>query len=380
MAGKRDYYDILEIGKDATDEQIKQSFRSLARKYHPDKNPNDAEAESKFKEIQEAYAILSNPEERRKYDVFGHERPGGSPFGSRGFQGVDINFDDLFGGGFESIFSQFFGGQQSDQSRGSDLLVRHSVPFQTAMDGIDDELEIEALKDCASCKGLGSSKAGGSRSCPSCEGRGRIDEISMIGPFRQRVRKDCAPCRASGRIVSDPCNNCGGNGRALQSLRVKFSVRPGIVSGNRLRMRGQGEASSSLNGSPGDLYIEIEVEPHQWFERDGSDLLMALPLSFADLALGTIVEIPHIDSEPLRIKVPQGSNPGETISIPGRGLPSNRSGSRRGSVTAVLKLQSPKKTSKGLKKKIVEIREELEDSIPPIEDRIREEAKSRRVR
>ena len=143
MASKRDYYVILGVDKEASEDQIKQSFRSLARKYHPDKNPNNPEAESKFKEIQEAYAILSNPEERRNYDVFGHERPGGSPFGSRGFQGVDISFDDLFGGGFESIFSQFFGGQQEDRTRGSDLLVRHSVPFQASMDGLEDEIEIE---------------------------------------------------------------------------------------------------------------------------------------------------------------------------------------------------------------------------------------------
>lgn len=380
MPSKRDYYDILEIDKDSSSEQIKQSFRSLARKYHPDKNPNDAEAESKFKDIQEAYAILSNPEERRKYDLFGHERPGGSPFGSRGFQGVDISFDDLFGGGFDSIFGQFFGGQQRDSSRGSDLLVRHSIPFQAAMDGMEDELDIEILKDCGGCNGLGSSKDGGSRPCPSCEGRGRIDEISMIGPFRQRVRKDCAPCRGSGRIVSDPCNECGGEGRALQSIRVKFSVRPGIISGNRLRMRGQGEASTSLNGSSGDLYIELDVESHPWFERDGSDLLMALPLSFADLALGTIVEIPHIDSETLRIKVPPSSNPGETILIPDRGLPTNHLRTTRGSVTAVLRLQSPKKPSRNLKKKIEEIRIELEDSIPPIEERIREDARSRRSR
>ncbi len=378
MPEKRDYYDILEVAKDATEDQIKQSFRSLARKYHPDKNPDDEEAESKFKEIQEAYAILSNPEERKKYDVFGHERPGGSPFGSRGFQGVDISFDDLFGGGFDSIFSQFFGGQQSNSSRGSDLLVRHSVPFQAAMDGIDDELEIEALKDCNSCKGTGSSKEGGSRSCPTCEGRGRIEEISMIGPFRQRIRKECPSCRGSGRIVTNPCNNCGGEGRALQSTRVKFSVMPGISSGNRLRMRGQGEASASLGGSPGDLYIEIEVENHPWFERDDSDLIMALPLNFADLALGTTIEIPHIDSEILKIEVQAGSNPGETISIPGRGLPSNRGINRRGSVTVVLRLRSPKKMTKKLRKKIQDIRAEIEDSLPPVVERIREDANARR--
>jgi len=378
MASKRDYYSILGVGKDASEDQIKQSFRSLARKYHPDKNPNDAEAETKFKEIQEAYAILSNPEERRKYDVFGHERPGGSPFGSSGFQGVDISFDDLFGGGFESIFSQFFGGHQSDRTRGSDLLVRHSVPFQASMDGLEDEIEIEALKGCDSCNGSGSDREGDSRQCPSCDGRGRIDEISMIGPFRQRVRKDCAPCRGSGRLISNPCQDCGGDGRSLQTNRVKFSIKPGITSGNRLRMRGQGEASTSLNGSPGDLYIEIDVEPHPWFERDGSDLLMALPLNFADLTLGTTIEIPHIDSDNLRIKVPPGSNPGETISIPGRGLPYSNRRARRGSVTVVLRLQAPTKTSRKLKKKIEEIRVELENNIPTVEERIRDEAKSRR--
>ena len=303
MSGKRDYYDVLGISKDASEGQIKQSFRSLARKYHPDKNPDNPEAESMFKEIQEAYAILSNPEERRKLMSLGTKDQEG-PIRSRGFQGVDINFDDLFGGGFESIFSQFFGGQQQDRSRGSDLLVRHSVPFQAAMNGLDDDLEIEVLKNCPSCDGSGSNIDGGSRTCPSCEGRGRIDEISMIGPFRQRVRKDCAPCRGSGRLVTDPCSECNGDGRLLQSIQVKFSVSPGITSGNRLRMRGQGEAPNTLNGYPGDLYIEIDVEKHQWFERDRADLLMALPLSFADLTLGTTIEIPHIDSENLSIKSP----------------------------------------------------------------------------
>ncbi len=378
MTAKRDYYDVLEIQKDASESQIKKSFRSLARKFHPDKNPNNEEAESKFKEIQEAYAILSNPEERRKYDMFGHNRPGGSPFGSSGFQGVNISFDDLFGGGFDSIFSQFFGNSQNNSSTGSDLLVRHTVPFQAVMDGIEDELEIEALRNCNSCDGTGSNSDGGSRSCPSCEGRGRIDEISMVGPFRQRVRKECRPCRGSGRIVSDPCVICKGEGRKFQTNLVKFSVHPGIISGTRLRMRGQGEAPNSFSGSPGDLFIEIDVEPHPWFERDGPDLLMALPLSFADLLLGTIVEISHLDSEPLRIKVPPGSRPGETISILGRGLPSSSQSSRRGNVTAVLKLEVPKKTSRSIRKKIKELREEMEGELLPVEDRMSNEANFRR--
>ena len=206
MPEKRDYYRVLGIDKAASETEIKKAFRSLARKHHPDKNPDDSEAEMKFKEIQEAFAILSNPEERRKYDMFGHDRPGGSPFGSRGFQGVNISFDELFGGGFESIFSQFFGDSSSSASRGSDLLVRHSVPFQAVMDGMEDELEIDILRGCEGCGGSGSNNEDGARPCPSCDGRGRIDEISMIGPFRQRVRKECPPCRGSGRIVTDPCS------------------------------------------------------------------------------------------------------------------------------------------------------------------------------
>ncbi len=378
MPEKRDYYEVLGIDKAATDSDIKKAFRSLARKFHPDKNPDDPEAEMKFKELQEAYTILSSPEERRKYDMFGHDRPGGSPFGPRGFQGVNINFDDLFGGGFESIFSQFFGDSASSGSRGSDLLVRHSVPFQAAMDGLEDELEIDVLRDCAGCDGLGSNSDDGARPCPSCDGRGRIDEISMIGPFRQRVRKECPPCRGSGRIVTDPCRDCRGEGRAYQELRVKFSVHPGVGSGTRLRMRGQGEAASSNRGQAGDLYIELEVEPHHWFERDGPDLLMALPLSYADLALGTSIEIPHIDSDVLRIKVPPGSKPGETITISGRGLPRPRANSRRGSVTVVLKLEVPRKASRTMRKRLNEMRDDMESELDGLEDRIKKEAMSRR--
>ena len=378
MPEKRDYYEVLGIDKAATDSDIKKAFRSLARKFHPDKNPDEPEAEMKFKELQEAYTILSNPEERRKYDMFGHNRPGGSPFGPRGFQGVNINFDDLFGGGFESIFSQFFGDSASSSSRGSDLLVRHSVPFQAVMDGMDDELEIDVLRDCAGCGGSGSNSDDGARPCPSCDGRGRIDEISMIGPFRQRIRKECPPCHGSGRIVTDPCHDCRGEGRAYQAIRVKFAVHPGVGSGTRLRMRGQGEAASNSRGQAGDLYIELEVTPHPWFERDGPDLLMALPLSYADLALGASIEIPHIDADDLRIKVPPGSKPGETITISGKGLPRPRANSRRGSVTVVLKLEVPRKASRTMRKRLNEMREEMEGELDGLEDRIKKEATTRR--
>ena len=188
MAGKRDYYEVLGVARDATDSEIKRAFRSLARKHHPDKNPDDPESEKRFKEVQEAYAVLTNPEERRKYDTFGHEQPGGSPFGPSGFQGVNISIDDLFGGGFESIFSQIFsGGRGPRRSRGRDLLLNHEIPFQAVMDGYEDDIEIDVLKSCEKCQGTGSGSADGVRECPTCDGRGRIQRIEKAGFFTKQV-------------------------------------------------------------------------------------------------------------------------------------------------------------------------------------------------
>ena len=171
MSGKRDYYQVLGVSRDATESEIKRAFRSLARRYHPDKNPDDAEAETKFKQVQEAYAVLSNTDQRRKYDMFGHDQPGGSPFGPGGFEGINISIDDLFGGGIESIFSQIFsGGRVRRRSRGTDLLVNHEISFQTVFDGSEESIEIDALKNCEDCKGSGSRTPEGVRECPSCDG------------------------------------------------------------------------------------------------------------------------------------------------------------------------------------------------------------------
>ena len=171
MAGKRDYYDVLGVSKDATDTEIKKAFRSLARQHHPDKNPEDDESEKRFKEVQEAYAVLSDTDERRKYDMFGHDQPGGSPFGPGGFQGINISIDDIFGGGIESIFSQLFSGTRGTRrDRGRDLLYRHEIPFEAAMEGLEDEIEIDVLRGCTKCDGIGSESQDGVRECPTCDG------------------------------------------------------------------------------------------------------------------------------------------------------------------------------------------------------------------
>ncbi len=378
MSEKRDYYDVLGVGRNASEADITSAFRSLARKYHPDKNPGDSESEKKFKEVQEAYAILSNQEEKRKYDTFGHSGPGASPFGPGGFQGVNISLDDLFGGGFDGIFNQFFGSSRGRRrAKGDDLMYRHSVPFQVAMDGSEDEIEIEVLRQCNDCQGTGSKNPSGVRICPSCEGRGRVERVERLGPFTQRAVSDCSSCNGTGKLITDPCKSCEGLGRANQSKRVKFTIPPGISSGVRLRMRGYGGAPMEENGIAGDLYIEIEIQRHPWFERDGSDLLMGLPVGFSDLALGARIEIPHIDGDNLVIKIDAGSEPGDTIEVRGRGLPL-QGGKRRGSVMVVLKLDMPSKLSRNEKKRISSMADLLGSDLATIEKRIRDEATKRR--
>ena len=379
VSQKRDYYEVLGVSRKASDAELKKAFRSMARKFHPDKNPGDAEAESSFKEVQEAYAILSNAEERRKYDMFGHERPGGSPWGSGGFQGVNISFDDIFGGGFDSIFSSLFGGgSRQRSSRGADLLVRHLVSFEDAFNGVDEELEIDVLNRCSGCEGSGSETADGIRVCPTCDGRGRLTRIERIGPFHQQVTQDCRACGGDGRIIQNPCKACSGEGRAEQSKKVRFSVPPGIESGTRLRLSGHGESPRSDNGRSGNLYIEIEVQEHEWFERDGPDLLMALPVSYVDLVLGNTVEIPHIDGSPLKVRIKAGSKPGETITILDRGLPMARASRGRGAVMVLLKLAMPGKISRATKKQLEQMREELGSGHSEIIDDVLDEARDRR--
>ena len=382
MSGKRDYYEILGIDRNSNASEIKNAFRSLARKYHPDKNQGDSESEIKFKEVQEAYAVLSVPNEKKKYDTYGHNRPGGSPFGPGGFEGVNISIEDLFGGGFESVFGSIFGSggrnRRTKRQRGSDLLVRHPVSFQAVMDGSEESLEFQVLKTCKDCSGLGSSSPEGIRECPACDGRGRIQRIERIGPFTQQVVTDCSSCQGEGRIIQNPCSNCKGDGRANESKKVQFIVPAGIENGTRLRMSGYGESAKSENGDSGHLYIEIEIDEHEWFERDGADLLMAIPLSYTDLVLGTTIEIPNLDGENLKIKVPSGSKPGDTISLKGRGLPSQRTRNGKGSVMVLLKLDIPSKISRDLKKKLLHIKDEINFSDEELKKKIIEEANSRR--
>jgi len=371
MSDKRDYYEILEVGKDASEKDLKNAFRRLARKYHPDRS-TEPDAESKFKEIQEAYAVLSDSQKRAQYDRFGHSGPSGHPFS--GFEGgFNINLEDLFGG---DLFSNLFGGgrRRTRQRRGSDILVRHTVDYTDVYNGTQEEVTLDLPQACESCDGTGAKDAK-LEVCQPCRGQGQIQVREQIGPFVQSTVRPCGDCSGLGSTPIQSCDDCTGQGNTLQSTTLRFQVPKGAENGTRLRMRGKGEPSSFANGEPGDLFIEIEIEPHPWFERSGSDLIMSLPLGYSDLALGTTVELEHIDGTMLEIKVPPLSNSGETLTIRKRGLPHPRSG-RNGDVVVLLKLHMPKKIGKDAKKALTSLREELAPN--DILKRILEDSEERR--
>lgn len=377
---KRDYYEVLEVGKDASDAELKKAFRTLARRNHPDKNPDDPDAENRFKEIQEAYAVLSNPDQRRNYDMFGHESPGGNPFGPGGFQGVNISMDDLFGGGFDSVFSQFFGGGGRggrSRSRGNDVLISHSINMEMAMVGGETEVEANLQVSCETCDGRAAATPEGVKKCSTCEGQGQVVQNRKIGPFIQQVVSDCHDCTGTGRIITDPCTACKGEGRNKKKQTIRFSIPAGVSDGTRMRMGERGEPIRGGGGRPGDLYIQVNVKDHEWYERDGSDLLMALPLGYPELLLGTKVTLPHIDGKEISVDVPAGSIPGETLEVRGRGFP-NRRGRGRGNVTVLLKLHVPKDISKAARKSIDALKDDIGVSQDDVIDLVRGEAKNRR--
>ena len=377
MADKRDYYEVLGVSKDANEAELKKAFRALARKFHPDKNPDDAESEQLFKEVQEAYAVLSNPQQRRQYDMFGHDSPGGSPFGPGGFQGVNINLDDLFsGGGFESIFSGMFGGGRSSRGRrGNDVLLRHSISLEQVFDEAEIEISAKLSIACESCDGTGAQSPEDLQQCSTCDGQGRIMQQARVGPFVQQMVSDCPDCAGSGKTIRKRCSSCRGSGTTLREQKLRINLPRGADDGLRLRHRGKGEPI--VNGRPGDLYIQLDIEPHAWFERDGPDLIMALPLGYPEMMLGTQVELPHIDGKPLVIDVPAGAKPSETLLVRGRGLP-HRRGRGRGDVTILLKLHVPEKFNKSMRSTLEDMRPTFGLPISDIEDAVRREAQDRR--
>ena len=354
MADKRDYYEVLGLQKGASDSDIKKAFRKMAMKYHPDKNPGDKEAEEKFKEINEAYAVLSDPEKKEKYDRFGHAGVdpnagfgGGGGFG--GFGGFEDIFD-MFGGAFGG-----FGGGGSGRSRrngprkGSDLQKAVTIEFKEAAFGTKKQIKINKFVKCKTCDGTGAAPGTSKKTCPKCGGTGEIHtaQRTPLGTF-QSV-SPCPDCNGTGEINETPCRDCGGSGRVKDNVTLSINIPAGVDNDSVIPIKGQGEPG--INGGPdGDLYIVINVKPHKLFERRGQDLWLEIPITFDQAALGDDIVVPTLE-EKVSYKVPAGTQPGTVFRLKGKGIKSVRS-SRKGDLYVKVTLEVPTKLNSKQKKAI----------------------------
>jgi len=325
MVTKRDYYEVLQVSRDADGEIIKKAYRKLAIKYHPDKNPGNVEAEESFKEITEAYEVLCDPQKRQMYDQFGHQafRPGaGGGGGFGGFNGIDLEealrtFMGAFGGG-GSIFDNFFGGQgggrQDTASRGSDLRFDLEIEFEEAVFGSHREITLPIMQDCEACKGTGAAPGSKKETCRKCGGQGML--ISSNGFFQ--VRRPCPSCGGTGEMISTPCRECRGAGRVKQKQKLSLKIPPGVETGSRLRIAGKGEGGTR-GGTDGDLYVVLHVRQHALFQRRDEDIFVEMPIPFHIAALGGEIEVPTIHG-PTMLKIPAGTESGKVFRIRGKGL------------------------------------------------------------
>ncbi|MBI3966416.1 MAG: molecular chaperone DnaJ [Chloroflexi bacterium] len=313
MAVKRDYYEVLGVGRGVSEEELRKAFRKLARQYHPDINKN-ADAESRFKEINEAYEVLSDPQKRRLYDQFGHSGSQGMPNGF-GFEGF---------GGLTDIFEQFFGAAgrtgRREPQRGADLRYDLRLEFEEAIFGVEKELEFPRWDTCGTCSGSGAKPESQPVRCPSCNGSGEVRRAhqSIFGQFVNVLM--CEKCRGEGQIVSDPCTDCHGEGRIKTTRRLRVTVPAGVEDGQQLRLSSEGEAGPK-GGRPGNLYVLLSVAEHKEFKRQGNDILYELPVNVAQAALGFEATVPTVDGEPEKVKIPAGTQPGRILRIKGRGVP-----------------------------------------------------------
>jgi molecular chaperone DnaJ len=343
-----DLYSALGVPKGASADEIKKAYRKLARQYHPDKNPGDAAAEERFKEVQHAYDVLSDPEKRKAYDQFG------SADGRRGFdpQGGTYNFDDFDLGDLGDLFGGIFGRgagrqQQARAQRGADLEVQVNLSFEDSLKGVETRIPVEVVGACSECGGSGAKPGTSPTICPECHGRGVVSEAQGLFALSQ----PCPRCRGNGTVIEDPCPRCHGSGRERRTKRYTVKIPAGVKDGTRIRLKGKGEAGQ--NGGPaGDLFVVTRVADSPIYERRGADLVVDVPLALADAALGAQVEVPTPDG-PVSLKVPAGSEHGKLLKIKGRGAPKLKGG--KGDVLARLRLEVPKK----LNKKQRELYEEL---------------------
>lgn len=324
MAEKRDYYEVLGVAKTASEDEIKSAYRKLAKKYHPDLNPGNAEAEAKFKEVNEAYGVLSDADKRAKYDQYGTADPQAG-FGGGGFSGGFGGFGSGgFSGGFEDIFENIFGGftgsrrSNNAPEQGRDLRVDMELTFEEAAFGAKKEINLTREESCDECGGSGAAKGTTAEVCQACHGSGQVrtTQNTVFGSFSST--QQCTACHGTGRIIRTPCKKCGGKGRIRRARRISINVPAGIDNGQAITLRGEGE-QGKRGGAAGDLYVYFSVKPHKLFKRRGNDIYLEVAVSFANAALGAEITVPTLEDN-IKYKIPEGTQPGTVFRIRGKGI------------------------------------------------------------
>lgn len=351
---KRDYYEVLGISKTASDDEIKKAYRKLAKKYHPDLNKDNKDAEAKFKEVGEAYEVLSNKEKRSRYDNFGHagvdpSAAGGGGYGGAGFDGFDVGdiFESFFGGGFGG------GGRRANApQKGANIGLRVSVSFEEAAFGTKKSINVTRYEQCDTCHGSGAEPGTQPETCPTCHGTGQV-RMNMGFITTQRT---CDTCRGTGKIVKNPCHTCRGQGQVRKSRKIDVNIPAGVDTGLRISVRGQGNAGKN-GGEPGDVILTISVTPHPIFKRQGDDVLCDVPITFAEAALGAEIEVPTLDGK-RSYTIPEGTQNGDKFFIRDEGM--NRLGGRgRGKEVLNIKVEVPKNLTPKQKELLRAFAEEL---------------------
>jgi molecular chaperone DnaJ len=371
---KRDYYETLGVGKNADDKALKTAYRNMAKKFHPDANPGNKETEAKFKEINEAYDILKDPQKKAAYDRFGHQAfeggMGGRPGGGAGF-GPEFNssMSDIF----EDLFGEFMGGGRgrgggqgrgrsgSGAARGADLRYNMEISLTEAYSGKNAQIRVPSSVTCEVCKGSGAKAGSAPKACATCGGAGAVR--SQSGFFT--VERTCPTCQGRGQVISDPCNNCGGQGRVTRERTLSVSIPAGVEDGTRIRLANEGEAG--LRGGPsGDLYIFLTVRPHEFFQRDGADLFCKVPISMAIASLGGEIEVPTIDGKKARVAIPDGAQTGKQFRLKGKGMPVLRS-AQHGDMYIQVNVETPVNLSRKQRELLQEFDREARNNSPESE-------------
>lgn len=363
-SSKRDFYEVLGVEKSASDADIKKAYRKLAKQYHPDVNQEDKTAEAKFKEVNEAYEILSDPQKKTRYDQYGHA--GVDP---NGFAGAGGGFGDFDFGGIGDIFESFFGGSgfggrstrsKNGPQKGADLKYSMDLSFEEAAFGIERDININRMEPCITCGGSGSKPGTSPTTCAHCGGTGQV-QVKQSTPFGQFVNvKTCDVCRGEGKVITNPCTNCNGKGKIKKNVKIKLSVPAGIDDGQTISLRGEGEPGTK-GGPAGDLYVTVRVRQHALFKRQGNDVICDMPITFVQAALGAELEVPTLDGK-VRYTIPEGTQTGSVFRLKNKGIPFLR-GNGRGDQYIKVDIDVPKKLNEKQKALLKEFADMSGDDI-----------------